>query len=128
MATTTKDKPKIDPAKMANQMNGEANSVVIESTEISISLPALTCFSGYATRNINFDATRRQAAAAKVLWCSLSEAGERVSGGRSSHPNGKVADGVNDGIRFLLDKLADRIEESTGKDLLKDFGLEFTPS
>lgn len=110
----------VDPAALT--LPGET---MIVDTSLHLTMPELTCFPGYATTNIDFNATHRQAAAAKVLWSSLAEAGVRVGTSRSHHPEGKVVDGVSDGVRWLLDQLADHIELSTGKDLLKDFDLAF---
>lgn len=80
---------------------------------------------GFATGNIDFNATPRQAAAAKLLWCSLSAQGRRFQGGRSANPDGTTVETASDGIRWLLDRLADAIEADCGVELTKDFGLVF---
>lgn len=69
--------------------------------------------------------TRRQAAAAKVLWPCLTKQYERFNGGRSSNPEGTIVENKNDGMRWFLDRLADEIEEKTGKALTQDFDLVF---
>lgn len=92
---------------------------------VSVSLPIHSCLPGYATKNIDFDASPRQAAAAKVLWSSLSADGARCFGAGGAHPDGKRVESVTMGIRWLLDQVADEIERTTGKKLTDDFGLSF---
>jgi hypothetical protein len=96
-----------------------------EDRSVVVELPIHTCLPGYASKNIDFDASKRQAAAAKVLWCSLSADGARCSGAGGQHPDGKTVESVTMGIRWLLDKVADAIEAETGKSLVDDFGLSF---
>ena len=90
-----------------------------------IELPADTCDCGYTQVWINFRASARQAAALKVLWCSLRRRHERFHAGGSSHPDGAPVEGPTHGLRWLLDRLADAIETDTGRDLLKDFDMQF---
>ena len=92
---------------------------------VLLGVPVDTCQPGYATRYVDMRLTPRQAAALKFEWCSLSERGERFAGGRSSHPDGTTVENGNDGLRWLLDRLADAIEAKTGKKLVSDFGLSF---
>lgn len=88
-----------------------------------IEFPMGCVHDGFAVQGINVRLTDRQAAAAKMLWCSLARNGERFQGGRSSHPEGTAVDGVNDGVRWLFDRIADAIEHETGKQLTRDFGI-----
>lgn len=80
---------------------------------------------GYAQSFFNFRVTRRQAAAAHLMWQSLQYDGHRFQGGRGSHPDGSPIESGCDGLRWLLDRLADAIEQDTKQDLTTDFGLEF---
>ncbi len=95
------------------------------TASVLIEVPIGTVFPDFASPRIDFSATPRQAAAAKMLWCSLTERSARFDGGRTNHPNGKVVEGPNDGVRWLLDRLADAIENEMGKNLLTDFRLKF---
>jgi len=88
-------------------------------------LPIHHCIPGYATCSLETKMTRRQAAAAKILWSSLSEHGERYQGGGSNHPDGTVVDCAAHSVRFIFDRLADAIEKQTGKKLVTDFDLSF---
>lgn len=90
-----------------------------------IEMPIHTCHPGFATPRIDCRLTPRQAAAAKFLWCSLADKGERFDGGRTSHPEGKAIENANEGLRWILDYLADAIEADTGKDLITEFNLKF---
>lgn len=112
--------PEQEPTAEKEQAGAQivAQSVMLEA-------PIHACFPGYATKNIDFDASPRQAAAAKVLWSSLSAAGARCSGAGGAHPDGKTVESVTMGVRWLLDRLADAIEAESGKSLVEDFGLSF---
>lgn len=126
-----------------NQPNGEANTKPEEqkpansgdqagaepARTVKVEIPIDHCVTGYAASHVDFHVTPRQAAAAKVLWCSLSKAGARFQGGSSSHPDGSLVGEQRSahtaGIRWLLDRIADAIEEESGKSLTRDFGLSF---
>lgn len=92
---------------------------------VTVDLPCHKIFSGHATRIMDFRMSWRQAAAAKVLWSSLSGDGERFDGGRSNHPDGTTVENANDAMRWILDQLADAIEKESGVDLTKDFDVDF---
>ena len=90
-----------------------------------LEMPIHLCRSGFATNVLDMRITVRQAAALKVLWCSLSETGARYTGSGGNHPDGKVVDCPTHAVRWLLDRLGDGIEETTGKNLTTDFDLVF---
>ena len=127
MPTRTK-KPKptttLDHARLAVQSNGEASSSE-ECAAVGIELPAGVCFSGFATPRLDCTLTRRQAAAAKMLWCSAAEEGVRHEGGYGNHPDGSAVQSIGGGVRYMLDRYADAFEAETGRNLLTDFDLCF---
>ncbi|MGD9632559.1 MAG: hypothetical protein AB7G28_22705 [Pirellulales bacterium] len=113
-----------DPAATPPPGAGAAQDPAKSATAI-LKLPIHACIKNYTSTRLDLRLTRRQAAAVKVLWSSLSELHERFDGGRSHNPEGTVVEGPNDGLRWFLDRLADSIEGETGKRLEHDFGLEF---
>jgi hypothetical protein len=119
-------KPEMELAVMAN---GQIEEFTVGSAGnlLSLELPEYSCLPGYATNSINFKMQPRQAAAAKVLRTILAEAAMRVTGTRANHPKGKVVDTADDVVRWLLDRVADHIETTTGKILISDFDLTFGP-
>lgn len=116
-------------APAAEEQAGNGDAIASETTpaprSVLIEFPIHSCISGYASKNIDFDASPRQAAAAKVLFLSLSEDGARCFGAGGAHPDGKTVESISMGIRWFLDRLADQIEAETGKSLTGDFGLSF---
>lgn len=114
--------------KDAEATDKKAPEVEPDETQQVVSIfdiPVHSCHPGYATSLLNCRLTRRQSAAAKVLWSSLSRDGQRFQGGRSSNAEGTTVEGVNDGVRWLLDRVAEKIEDDHGVDLLADFDLVF---
>lgn len=94
-------------------------------SSVMFDIPIGEMQTGFCTPRIDFKATPRQAAAAKMLWCTLSKRGERFSGGISSNSDGTIVENVNGGIRWLLDQVADAIEAETGLDLVNDYDQIF---
>ena len=81
---------------------------------------------GYCRTRVPLQLTPRQAAAAKMIACTSSEAGERAHGGRRvAHPEGATVETEADAIRMMLDRAADDLELQLGKSLVSDFGLKF---
>jgi len=135
MAATVDGKPKSGGRKAKANQYGKADDNAGGATSLAAEPPAETeaaagsvilevpigiIAAGYTTPNVAFKCTPRQALAAKMLWCSLSDRGDRFAGGRSSHPDGTTVEGINDGMRWLLDRLADSIEAETGTQLTED--------
>ena len=85
-------------------------------------LPMHTCQPGFTTTLANFRMTRRQAAVSKWLACSMSDAGDRFRGGRSSHSDGTTVESANDALRRVLDMIGDAAEAN---DVNLFEGLEF---
>lgn len=113
----------VDPVAMAPAALPQDS--VVQKLTVSIEAPVHYCAGGYTTSWFSFRATMRQAAAIKVLWSSLSDLNERFDGGHGAHPDGTTVNSAAQGLRWLLDRLADEIEAETGKQLLQDFDLTF---
>ena len=97
----------------------QANPAVILPLDLAAVVP------GYAACHLDGRLTPRQAAALKVLWQTLSNRGLRFTGGRGAHEDGAVVDKPFDGVRWLLDQVADAIEFQHGVDLVNDLQLVF---
>ncbi len=114
------------PQEESGTTDSEEQPALEESLATALlEMPIHLCRSGFATNVLDMRITARQAAALKVLWCSLSETGARYKGSGGNHPDGKVVDCPTHAIRWLLDRLGDGIEETTGKNLTTDFELVF---
>lgn len=118
-------------AKDATEKAGESTKRQEKASEPDrtvslVDIPAHTCQSGNATRRIDCTCTPRQAAAAKVLWSSLTDTGARFPGGRNpSNKLGSTVENINDGVRWMLEQYALQLE-SQGVDLLNDFHLDIS--
>lgn len=113
-------------SKRKADANGQtAEAAPSQALAVSIGVEITTHRPGYCNRVLNHTLTRRQAAALNMLYASLSEQFVRVPGNGARHPEGGVADGHGDGVRYLLEQLADQIELKTGKSLESDFDFVF---
>lgn len=106
-----------------------AAPAVNQVREITITVPVgergLYVKDGFAVRSLDVSLTRKQAAAAKMGACVVSDAGGRAPGGPrpGHHPEGGTVEHQNDFVRYLLQRFADAVESQLGKDLETDFNL-----
>lgn len=95
-----------------------------EATAADVSIPVGLPAPGYCPDQINTRLSRRQGAALKALFCRLS--GEYAKCEMEGMTNsGKIVEAYPHALRWLLDRVADSLEESTGEQLVETEGLVF---
>jgi hypothetical protein len=128
-STTTSDEvhgseiaPPADPPVTESEA---AEPVLLPHLGLVVEVDELTVPIGYATRHVECKLTPRQAAVAKMGATLIGNRGERALGGRSSHPDGTLVEYAGDFVRWMLDRVADDVEQASGKSLVDDYGLQF---
>lgn len=138
MPTTTNDDNQLDPTRLAatvlpavalppavgESAPGGDEAVRLDRLGLTLSRSQLAMPSGYCGRHVDCHLTR-QAAAAKLGAAIVGGLAQRFEGGYSSHPAGSLVDRQVHFMRWLLDRVADELEQATGKSLVADFDLEF---
>lgn len=91
---------------------------------VLVEVPIHRAEPGYMPSGIDVRLSRRQACAAKILTLSLIDSKEFYEGGPVPPPVGTPVYNVNNAVKWLFDRLADAIEETTGKVLVQDFDFQ----
>lgn len=83
--------------------------------EIRFTIPAPVQFQGLAVRSVpSAKLTRLQALGQKYLRQALSDEKVRVPGGPGRHPEGRVADDLQDAVRYVYQQIGEQVLAQLG--------------